>query len=165
MGDGLTVLIFGCVMASAVLFALFDWSGEDRDHGCVFVAMSVGSFGVAGLLAPMALGTCMSEPCEFVAEVGDPTSVYRTALPSMSALLIVLVSVAIFLFLLGVFGGGTAPGMAFAWAFGCFILARIAWSQDYSDHRVYAAVGVGASIALVITGIASSTLASKFNLR
>ena len=157
----MSVIIFAVVATTAAIFAAVVWFGEDQGVSCAWMAAALGAFGITALLAPTFLGTCWSEPCEYLVEPSNPESVLKPALPSVPALLLVLIPVLLLLFTLGILRGGVASGMNFAWAFGCFILARIAFSEDSADHMLFTAVGAGAGFTFIVAGIASASIAQR----
>jgi hypothetical protein len=161
LGDDLPIIIFAVVATTAVIFAAVVWFGEDQSIGCGWMATALGGFGITALLAPTFLGTCWSEPCEYLVDPSNPDSILKPSLPSIPALLLVLVPVLLLLFTLGILRGDLASGMNFAWAFGCFILARIAYSEDSADHMLFTAVGAVAGLTFIVAGIASASIAQK----
>ena len=161
MDDTLTVIFFAVVATTSVIFTIVVWFEGEQRIGCGWLAAALGGFGITALLAPTFLGTCSSQPCEYLVDPSNPNSILKPALPSLPALLLVLVPVLLLLFTLGILRGGLATGMSFAWAFGCFILARIAYSEDSADHMLFATVGAGSGLTFVVAGVVSASIAHR----
>jgi len=163
MDDGLTFLIFVAMAGSAVAYVVVDRIGEDQ-AGCCWTFFAIAGFGLTGLIAPTLLGTCSNEPCEFRRSATDPSSLYRTELPSMVALIVVGASVLILLVVLAGIGSEASLFVALLWAGGFLIQARLAFSGDFPDRLIFAGLGVLMAIALVVSQSAIRRLRQRWDL-